>query len=89
MELGGNPRKAMLPLVLLQRPLFTAQSPGLNILSHGVETTMGLTATTVFPDSLSGCQCICICISIIYIYILHILKINTQSFPRSGRLPSI
>ena len=46
----------MLPLVLLQKPLFTTQSPGLHIVSYG-ETTMGLTVTTVFSDKLSGCQC--------------------------------
>ena len=48
MELGEipvNPSKAMLPLVLLQKPLFTTQSPGLHIVSY-VETTMGLTVTT-------------------------------------------
>jgi hypothetical protein len=69
MELGGNPSKTMLPLVLLQRPLFTAQSPGLHILSY-VEITMGLTAATVFSDKLSGCQCICISTSI-YIYTIY------------------
>jgi hypothetical protein len=88
MELGGDPSKTMLPLVLLQRPLFTAQSPGVQILPN-VKITMGLTATTVFSDKLSGCQCICISISII-LYIIYIyLKISTQAFPRNGRLPSI
>ena len=84
----------MLPLVLLQKPLFTAQSPGLHILSH-VETAMGLTAATAFSDKLSSCQCMCISISV-YIYIhTYIHKLYTYkdsrglSFFRSCARPNL
>ena len=84
----------MLPLVLLQKPLFTAQSPGLHILSR-VETAMGLTAATVFSDKLSSCQCICISISVyiyryIHTYINYIYKDSRGlSFFRSCARPNL
>ena len=57
MELGGNPSKAMLPLVLLQKGIFLQLNlPGCYPVLCG-------------NYKLSGCQCICTSISIYIIYI--------------------